>query len=118
VEVASVDSRVPALDEVLRGPGWLDAAAYPRAVFRGTGVEVTGPDTGRITGDLTLRGVTRPVTLAVTFNGGADNLLTGRYTLGFSATATLRRSEFGITNLVPAIGDEVTLEVEAEFLRQ
>ena len=49
-----------------------------------------------------------PVTLDVTFNGGANNLLTGRYTLGFDATGTIKRSEFGITNLVPAVGDEVS----------
>jgi polyisoprenoid-binding protein YceI len=73
---------------------------------------------GTVAGELTLRGVTRPITLDVIFNGGADNLLTGRYTLGFAATGTIRRSEFGITNLVPAIGDEVTLEIHAEFLRQ
>lgn len=118
VDTASVNSRVPALDEVLRGPGWLDPARFPQALFRATAITVTGPATGTITGDLTLRGVTRPVTLATTFNGGADNLLTGRYTLGFSATGTIRRSEFGITNLVPAIGDEVTLEIQSEFARQ
>jgi polyisoprenoid-binding protein YceI len=118
IETASVDSHIPALDDALRGSDWLDATAYPQATYRSTTIEVTGADTGRITGDLTLRGVTRPVTLAVTFNGGADNLLTGRYTLGFAATGTVRRSEFGITNLVPAIGDEVELEIHAEFLRQ
>lgn len=118
VDTASVDSRVPALDDILRGPGWLDTAQFPQAVFRSTAIEVTGADAGTITGELTLHGVTRPATLAVTFNGGADNLLTGRYTLGFSATTTIRRSEFGVTNLVPAIGDEVALEIQAEFLRQ
>jgi polyisoprenoid-binding protein YceI len=118
VETGSVNSRVPVLDGALRGPGWLDTAAHPRATFRSTAVEVTAPSAGRVTGDLTLRGVMRPVALDVTFNGGADNLLTGRYTLGFSATTTIRRSEFGITNLVPAVGDEVTLEIQGEFLRQ
>ena len=58
------------------------------------------------------------MTLAVTFNGGASNLISGRYTLGFAATGTIKRSEFGITNLIPAIGDEVELEIHAEFLRQ
>ena len=54
----------------------------------------------------------------MTFNGGANNLLTGRYTLGFDATGAIKRSEFGITNLVPAVGDEVVLEIHAEFSRQ
>ena len=118
VDTASIDSRLPALDDTLRGSGWLDAAAYPQAVFRSTAIEVTGEKTGKVTGDLTLHGVTRPVSLDVTFNGGADNLLTGRYTLGFDATGSIERSDFGIDNLVPAVGDEVTLEIHAEFSRQ
>ena len=118
VDTASVSSRVPALDEVLRGSGWLDTASFPRAVFRSTSITPTGPATGTVTGDLTLRGVSRPVTLAVTFNGGADNFLTGRYTLGFAAKGTIKRSEFGVTNLIPAIGDEVELEIQAEFGRR
>ena len=77
-------------------------------MFRSTAIEVTGEKTGRITGDLTLHGVTRPVTLDVTFNGGANSLITGRYTLGFAATGAIKRSEFGISNLVPAVGDEVS----------
>ena len=118
VDTASVDSRLPDLDATLRGSGWPDASDHPQAMFRSTAIEVTRPASGPVSGELTLRGVTRPVTLEVTFNGGADNLLTGRYTLGFAATTTLRRSEFGITNLVPAIGEEVELELHVEFLRR
>jgi polyisoprenoid-binding protein YceI len=81
---------VPALDEALRGSGWFDAATYPDAVFRSTVIAITGPAAEMAAGDLTLLGMTHPVTLAVTFNGGADNLLTGRYTLRFSANATPR----------------------------
>ncbi len=115
VETASLDTRLPDLDSTLRGSGWFDVATYPQAVFRSTAIAITGPATGSVTGDLTLLGVTRPVTLDVTFNGGATNLLTGHYTLGFAATGTLLRSEFGLTNLVPAVGDEVELEIQAEF---
>ena len=68
-----------------------------------------------MTGDLTLRGVTAPVTLDVTFNGGGSNILTGAYTLGFEAEGTLLRSTFGLGSFAPAIGDEVTLEIHAEF---
>ena len=57
------------------------------------------------------------MTLDVTFNGGADSLLTGRYTLGFAATGTLLRSTFGLGAYAPAVGDEVTLEIHAEFQR-
>jgi polyisoprenoid-binding protein YceI len=118
VETASVDSRLPELDETLRGSGWLDAARFPQASFRSTAIEIIGPASGNVSGELTLRGITRPVTLSVTFSGGAPNLVTGRYTLGFAASATIRRSEFALDALVPAIGDEVELEIHAEFLRQ
>ena len=118
VEATSIDSRVPKLDDDLRGSGWLDTTAFPQAIFRSTAIDVTGKNTGRVTGDLTLHGVTRPVSLDVTFNGGANDLITGRYTLGFAAAGTFKRSEFGIDSLIPAIGDEIELEIHAEFLRQ
>ena len=118
VETASIDSNDPKLDSDLRGSSWFDSATYPQIVFRSTAIEVTGDHTGRVTGDLSLHGVTRPLVLDVTFNGGANDLITGRYTLGFAATGTFERSEFGIDDYIPAIGDEVTLEIYAEFLKQ
>ena len=102
----------------MRGSGWFDATTFPQAVFRSTAIDMTGENTGRVTGDLTLHGVTRPVILDVTFNGGATDLITGRYTLGFAATGTFKRSEFGVNDYIPAVGDEVQLEIYAEFQRQ
>ena len=58
-----------------------------------------------------------PVTLDVTFNGGGSNLLTGAYTLGFEARGSVLRSNFGLGAYAPAVGDEVVLEIHAEFLR-
>ena len=118
VETASIDSNDPTLDTALRGSSWFDATTFPQIVFRSTAIDVTGENTGRVTGDLTLHGVTRPVVLDVTFNGGATDLITGRYTLGFAATGTFKRSEFGIDDYIPAVGDEVQLEIYAEFQRQ
>lgn len=118
VETASIGSVDPELDSDLRGSGWFDAATYPQIVFRSTAIDVTGKNTGRVTGDLTLHGVTRPMTLDVTFNGGATDIITGKYTLGFAATGTLTRPEFGVDDYVPAIGDEVQLELYTEFLRR
>lgn len=115
IEVASLNLGVPAFEEDLRGPGWFDVARFPEARFESRTVEITGDATGRVAGDLTLRGVTQPVTLDVTFNGGGSSLLTGRYTLGFAATGTVSRSAFGLGAFAPAIGDEVVLEIHAEF---
>lgn len=118
VETGSVSTHPPGFADTLRGGSWLDSATYPEARFVSREIRVTGEDTGLVIGDLTLLGVTRPVTLDVVFNGGAANFVTGRYTLGFAASAVLDRTEFGMTSLAPAIGSEVTLEIHAEFLRE
>jgi polyisoprenoid-binding protein YceI len=117
IDPASIDFDLPQFEDDLRGTDWLDVERYPEASFASRQVEVTGANTGRIIGDLTLRGVTQPVTLEVTFNGAGNSLVTGRYTLGFAATATVSRSAFGLGAYAPAIGDEVVLEIHAEFQR-
>ena len=66
-------------------------------------------------GDLTIHGVTQPVTLDVTFNGGAPNPLTGHHTLGFSATGHFSRAAFGLVHWYPAVGNEIRVRIEAEF---
>lgn len=115
LDIASLDVNAPVFADTLRGPGWFDAARFPQARFVSQRVTPLGPNTGKVAGDLTLHGVTAPFILNVTFNGGAANALSGRYTLGFSANGRLRRSAFGIDALVPAVGDAVELDIEAEF---
>ncbi|WP_269421407.1 YceI family protein [Kiloniella laminariae] len=117
VDIAGLDVNNPVFAEELKGPSWFDAATYPAAYLESTEIILTGDNSARLHADLTLKGITRPVTFDVTFNGGANNLLSGKYTLGFSAEGTIRRSDFGISYLVPAIGDEVKLQISAEFLR-
>lgn len=117
IDPASIDLGLPAFEQDLRGSGWLDVARYPEARFESQGIAITGEDTGTVTGDLTLHGVTTQVTLEVTFNGGGSSLLTGAYTLGFAAQGSVLRSTFGLGALAPAIGDEVILEIHAEFLQ-
>lgn len=116
VETASVSTHLPGFDETMRGASWLSSEAFPEARFVSRDIEVTGPASGRVQGELTLKGATRPVELEVSFNGGATNFVTGRYTLGFAAAAVVDRSAFDITSLAPAIGREVTLEIHAEFI--
>lgn len=118
IEVASIDANNIDLEETLRGSSWLDAKKYPQASFTTTSVSVLNQNAAVFTGELTLHGVTAPIDLTVTFNGGANNMLTGFYTLGFSATTTFSRSTFGVDYLVPAIGDQVAIEVFAEFQQQ
>jgi polyisoprenoid-binding protein YceI len=118
IDMTSVDANNPDLEETLRGSSWLDAGKYPQAFFKTTSVNVIDQNAAVFTGELTLHGITAPVDLTVTFNGGANNMLTGFYTLGFSATTTFSRAAFGIDYLVPAIGDQIAIEVFAEFQQQ
>ncbi len=117
VEMASVDTGDTEVDSLLSEPDWLDTARFPQAEFITTQVQDIGSSQIAISGALTLRGVTRDIKLTGTFNGGADNLLTRRYTLGFTATGQFSRSEFGIDGFSGLVGDEVAIEVFAEFLR-
>ncbi|WP_243625909.1 YceI family protein [Phenylobacterium hankyongense] len=115
VDTPSLGTLNPALDTHLKSPDFLDVAKFPTATFKATSVKVTGARTADIAGDLTLHGVTKPVTLQATFNQAGVNPLDKKYTLGFAGAAKIKRSEFGITSYVPAISDDVTLTVEAEF---
>ncbi|WP_300393253.1 YceI family protein [Henriciella sp.] len=101
----------------LMGSQWFDADTWPQAVFRSTNVTVTGETTGKVTGDLTLHGETRPVTLDVTFNGGARDALRGAYVTGFSASTSIKRSDFGISRYIGAVSDTVDLLIDVEFLQ-
>jgi polyisoprenoid-binding protein YceI len=117
IDPASIDLNLPKFEQDLRGPDWFDVARFPQARFESRKIEITGEKTGKVEGDLTLHGVTAPVTLEVTFNGAGDSLITGRYTLGFAASGTLLRSTFGLGAYAPAVGDQVILEIHAEFER-
>ncbi len=127
VNPASIETDYPDpkidFDGLLRGKDFLAADAFPPMTFRSTRVERTGPRTARITGDLSFRGVTRPVTLEATFNGGypAGGMDPTGARVGFSAKGGLKRSEFGMKTGIPApgsqmgVGDLVEVIIEAEF---
>ena len=118
IDIASVDVNNPDLEETLRGSSWFDAKRYPQGSFKTTSVVVIDTATAEFTGNLTFHGVTAPIKLQIKFNGGGNNMLTGSYTLGFSAFTQISRSAFGMDYLVPAIGDQVDIEVFAEFKQQ
>jgi len=113
IQVASIDAGNDTRSEHLRGERWLNAAGHPTMEFRSTAVRLTGERTAEVTGDLTLLGQTHPVTLNVTLNniGPAGN--SQRQTAGFSATGTLNRSLWGSTTGQGAIGDAVSIHIEA-----
>ncbi|HIJ38249.1 MAG TPA: polyisoprenoid-binding protein [Rhodospirillaceae bacterium] len=115
VDLAGLDTTVPKLDEHMKSEGFFDVAKFPKAVFKSNKITVTGPTTGTISGDLTLHGVTKPVTLTASFNGGGINPVSKAYVLGFNATGHITRSEFGLGLYAPAVSDDVLLTISAEF---
>ncbi len=117
VQTASIDVNFPDFENDLRGGSWFNTEQFPEAIFESTSVTLDDAGQGTISGDFTLLGVTRPVTFEVIFNGGARNPLTQKYTVGFEVNGVIKRSEFGMNNLLPAVGDDVELEMHAEFLK-
>lgn len=117
IDPASVKTGLPKFDETLAFESkYFDANTYPEIRFVSTSSIARTDSVGTVTGDLTFRGVTKPITLDVTYNGAGKSFGHPGDTLGFSATGKLTRSDFGLTTLTNfGIGDEVTLRIEAEF---
>ena len=121
IDAASVFTNHDKRDEHLRGADFLDVANHPEITFVGTEATQTGPRAGTVTGDLTIRGVTRPVTLDVVWNkSGAYPFGDGHYAMGLSARTKIKRSDFGMTYAVAGglVGDEVEIILEFEAIRQ
>lgn len=119
VPLTEVDSNSDGLDQHLQTDDFFDTANHPTATFRATSIAVDAddPTEADVTGDLTLRGVTRPVVMEVEFNQAGPS--SGAYRLGFDGEATIRRSEFGIDFGIPmGLSDEVELHMEGEFVLQ
>lgn len=114
IPLAGMNSHVPAFDEHLRKKELFDVENFPTITFRSTKVEAAGEGRLRVTGELTVKGVTRPSVLDVTLNKIGEHPMNKRATIGFDATTTLKRSEFGIAYAVPAVSDEVRIRITTE----
>ena len=109
--------------DIMKGPQMLDAAKYPQIVFKSESVRMTGVKSMEITGTLTLHGLTRPIVLTATYNGGYPGMpkMDPQARIGFSAHGSFNRSDFGIAYGVPApgttmgVGDLIDFSIEAEF---
>jgi polyisoprenoid-binding protein YceI len=115
VNMDSLDTAFPARDKDVKGERFLDVAKYPQMRFVSTKVTREADQTLRVDGQLTLHGVTKALTLHAKLNKAAPNPFDKRPTLGFSATGSLKRSDYGITTYIPVIGDVVTVTIDAEF---
>jgi polyisoprenoid-binding protein YceI len=117
IETESVDTDHQKRDDHLRSPDFFNATEFPTMTFQSTKVEVNGDNGARVHGNLTLLGVTKPVVLDSTFNGVGPHpspQMAGVTVAGFSGRTTIMRSDFGMTGMVPNIGDEVEIWLEVE----
>ena len=119
IPLTDVDSNSDGLDAHLQTADFFDTANHPTATFvsRSITIESDDPTEADVLGDLTIRGITRPVTMEVEFNQAGPSM-GNTYKVGFDGEATIKRSEFGVNYALPAVSDEVKLHLEGEFVLQ
>jgi polyisoprenoid-binding protein YceI len=115
IPVDSILTTVPKLTDELKGEKWFDVAKFPQATFASTSVTLGSGGEATIAGNLTLHGVTKPVVLHAHLVGAGVNPLDKAYTVGFQASGTIKRSDFGVSLYAPALGDDVDLSIAGAF---
>ncbi|MEQ1695851.1 MAG: YceI family protein [Hyphomicrobiaceae bacterium] len=126
IPVASMNTGVPPLDTALvKTKDYFDVPTHPTITFKSTSVRVTGDKTAELEGNLSINGVTKPITLAVVWNflgqhplGAVNPTFAGKIAAGFSARTQILRSEWGMSRLIPLVSDEIRISIEAEMHRQ
>ena len=123
IDVNSINTREEQRDGHLKSPDFFDAATYPTITFKSTGAEKTGENRGKLHGDLTIKGVTQPVTLDVEYAGQAKSPW-GTTSAGFTASGKISRKDWGLTwNQAletggVLVGDDVQMDIEIELVKQ
>lgn len=118
IDPNSIDSRVPDFDKHLTGEKFFNTAAHPAITFESTAISMTSEDAAKITGNLTIKGITKPVTLDAKLNKAAIHPMRKVPMLGLDATTTVKRSEFGLGEYVPMVGDDVTITISVELMKK
>ena len=114
IPLSSVNTNVAALDKEFQEEAWFNAAKYPNITFKSTKVETKDKKHFKITGDLTVKGVTKPVVLDAVLNKQGEHPMAKVPAIGFNATTSFDRSAFGIGNYVPNVGDKITVNITTE----
>ncbi|MEQ1065714.1 YceI family protein [Acinetobacter sp. XH1741] len=114
IPLSSVNTNVPALDKEFQQEAWFNAAKYPNITFKSTKVETKDKKHFKITGDLTVKGVTKPVVLDAVLNKQGEHPMAKVPAIGFNATTSFNRSEFGLGSYVPNVGDKITVNITTE----
>lgn len=114
IDTSSIDTNNAKLQNDLKGEKFFNSAKFPQATFKSLHISRSG-DAGTMMGELTILGVTKPVSLNVTFRAAGLGPFSKKETIGFAATGTISRSAWGISAMVPMVGDEVQIDIDAEF---
>jgi polyisoprenoid-binding protein YceI len=112
--LANLDTHVSALDEHLKKPDFFDADKFATVTFKSTKVQAEGAGKFKVTGDLTVHGVTKPVVLDAKLNKSGEHPMLKVQAIGFDATATIKRSDFGVGAYVPNVSDEIKIHITTE----
>ena len=118
IDIANIVTGIPELNKHLKAKGFFDVAAFPKATFVSNKVDVINDTSAKVTGTLLLHGVSKAVTLMVTLNKVGKNPINEKMGVGFTATTTIKRSDFGINAFLPNLGDEVTIHIGAEAYQE
>ena len=118
IDTKSVDTGYATFDEHIQGEDFLDTAKYPTATFKSTKVIFEGDKPAKVEGNLTLKGVTRPVTLTVSDFKAAPHPMLKKDAIGANAWTTVKRSEFNAGKYAPNVGDDVRIDIAIEAIRQ
>ncbi|MDQ8877906.1 YceI family protein [Acinetobacter baumannii] len=114
IPLSSVNTNVSALDKEFQEEAWFNAAKYPNITFKSTKVETKDKKHFKITGDLTVKGITKPVVLDAVLNKQGEHPMAKVPAIGFNATTSFNRSDFGLGNYVPNVGDKITVNITTE----
>jgi polyisoprenoid-binding protein YceI len=112
--MSKLDTHVAALDSHLKQADFLDADKYPTVTFKSTSVQPLGGHKFKVTGNLTVHGVTKPVVLSATLNKVGVHPMSKAPSIGFDATTSIKRSDFGVGAYVPNVGDQLTIRITTE----
>jgi polyisoprenoid-binding protein YceI len=118
IDVSSIDTGHDKRNEHLRGPDFFNATEFPKMTYKSTKVTINKDNSAVVDGNLTIMGVTKPVTLNVEKMNCGVHPFNKKEVCGFDATATIKRSDFGMKYGLPAIGDEINMIIEAEGVKK
>ena len=118
-KIASIDTRVEARNNHLKSADFFDAAKYPELTFKSTSLKKQGKNNYKLSGDLTMRGITKPVTMNLKYRGATQNPMSKATTIGFQLDGIIKRSDFSVGADFPApiLSDEVNIKADGEFIQ-